>query len=359
MIQRTMVATVLVWLAGAGSAVRADVRLHDICRVKGQEANTLTGIGLVVGLRGTGDGKSPTALRKLARVLEEHGNPVSRAATGEYLAKELQDTKNVALVAVSVRIPPAGAQVGTQLDCTVTAIAAKSLAGGVLLVTALQGRPGEKRVYAIASGTLTVEDTQFPTVAKISQGARMLETFETPFQKDDKVTLVLRPPHANFPTAYEVEEAIARYLEGYFEGITSDDNPIVAAKTAATIEVRIPEAYRGNVVQFIAQLMELRIVLLTQPARVTVNERAGTIVITGNVQIGPVVVSHRNLTIDSRQQRVAKPVKLDSRGGTSTTSIDGLIEALDTLQVPTSDQIAILRQIAETGQLYGELIDVQ
>ena len=352
------------WVLGAWSIVlllagtaRGELRIGDICRVKGQEANTLFGIGLVVGLRGTGDGKSPTALRRLARILEQSGNPIARTTAGDYLHKELENTKNVALVTVTVTVPPQGARQGDELSCTVTAIAAKSLEGGVLLPTALQARQGETRVYGFASGLLTIEDPKLPTVGRIPKGARLEETFAHPFEKDGKITLVLRPPFATFQTAYEVEETISRHVENYFTTDDTSGTPAAAAVDATTIEVRIPQAYKHNVVQFIAQIMELRLVLMTQQARVVVDDRTGTIVATGNVRIGPVVVAHRNLTIDARQGPAAKFVPIDSRNGTSTTSIEGLLQALDALQVPTSDVIAILRKIRKSGALYAEFVE--
>ena len=68
-------------------------------------------------------------------------------------------------------------------------------------------------------------------------------------------------------------------------------------------------------------------------------------------------MSHQNLTVTSGERRVAKFVEVDSRAGTSTTSLQGLLQALDELQVTTSDQIAILRTIYKSGQLYAEFID--
>ena len=357
MIRRIWQVTVAACLALTASTAHADLRVGTICRVKGQETNTLFGIGLVTGLRGTGDGKSPAALRKLAQVLEGYGTALSRSSSGKLDAADLRDAKNVALVTVSVRIPAHGAQEGERLDCTVTAIAAKSLEGGTLVATALLGRPGEKRVYAIASGKLSIEDLKFPTVAKVAKGARLQETFRNPFQDSDHVTLVLRPPFADFQIAYEVEEVIKHHLEKSLTGVSDSTESMTAATGPGTIVVKVPEYYRNNVVHFISQIMELRVVLLTRPARVVVNEREGTIIVTDNVQIGPVAVSHQNLTVTSGERRVAKFVEVDSRAGTSTTSLQGLLQALDELQVTTSDQIAILRTIYKSGQLYAEFID--
>src|SRR5262249_34509263 len=130
----------------------ARTRLKDICRIKGQEENTLQGLGIVMGLRGTGDGGAflPT-IRSLAMAMQLMGNPIG--AGGQM---ELKDAKNVALVMVTATIPAAGARQGDQLDCMVSSIgAAKSLQGGRLFMTALQGPQVEStRVYAFCHGAI-------------------------------------------------------------------------------------------------------------------------------------------------------------------------------------------------------------
>src|SRR5687768_17994900 len=113
---------------------RADHRIGDICRIKGQEENTLHGMGLVVGLRGTGDGDSKPTLRALARYMELMGHRLTPNQQGQPSIEELKNVKNVALVSVTATVPPGGAQQGDTLDCTISAISAKSLEGGHLLL---------------------------------------------------------------------------------------------------------------------------------------------------------------------------------------------------------------------------------
>ena len=111
-------------------ASRADHRIGDICRIKGQEENTLHGMGLVVGLRGTGDGDSKATLRALSRYMELMGHRLPNNAQGQPSLDELKNVKNVALVFVTATVPAGGAQQGDDLDCTLSAISAKSLEGG-------------------------------------------------------------------------------------------------------------------------------------------------------------------------------------------------------------------------------------
>ncbi len=124
--------------------------LSSICRIKGQEENTLQGLGLVVGLNGTGDGGDflPT-IRSLATAMQLMGNPIGKGGP-----LELKNAKNIALVMVTAKVPAAGARQGDRVDCTVSSIgAAKSLEGGQLFLTPLQGPQVDRpRVYAFAEG---------------------------------------------------------------------------------------------------------------------------------------------------------------------------------------------------------------
>ena len=139
-----------------GGRLQARTLLKNICRVKGQEENTLQGLGLVVGLKGTGDGGNflPT-IRSLATAMQLMGSPIGKGG-----AAELKDAKNVALVMVTATVPAAGARQGDLLDCTVSSIGgAKSLAGGTLMMTPLQGpHVNSDRVYAFAQGAINLND---------------------------------------------------------------------------------------------------------------------------------------------------------------------------------------------------------
>ena len=339
-------------------AAQPSVKIGEITRVKGQEPVTLHGFGVVVGLRGTGDGKSPLTLRKLARILEMSGNPVSKDTSGNYLAEELQDTKNVALVAVTATIPPDGAPEGNRITCTVTAVAAKSLEGGQLIPTALLGAPGDNRVYAIAQGPISVSDPSNPTFARVPKGCQLLESFEHPFLKDGVITLVIKPQLASFQMAYDLAAHInASYNPSFRESATGG---IARAKDATTVEIRLPEEYRNDAVEFLSIIQEQRIILQAKPARVIVDEREGIVVATDEARIGPVIVTHRNLTIEAGQQLVAEFVDVDSENGQSTAdTVEGLLQALRALKVPPRDVIAILRKINESGSLYAEFVDSQ
>ena len=105
-------------------AAQARVRLEHLCTVAGPKEVKLTGLGLVVGLRGTGDGgKNLPAMRALSTALRLHNTPVLEAG-------ELSDAKNVAIVMIEATIPATGLRRGQRLDCFISSVmGAKSLRG--------------------------------------------------------------------------------------------------------------------------------------------------------------------------------------------------------------------------------------
>ncbi len=197
-------------LAGAGAPAQARVRIGNFCRVRGQEETTLHGLGLVTGLNGTGDGANfrPT-IRSLASMMQLMHSPVGSGGIDE-----IKDAKNVALVMVTLRIPPAGAHRGDRLDCTVSAISAKSLLGGRLAITPMIGPFPEQNpvVYAVAEGPITLENDQMTATGRIHGGARLVEDFVHPFSEQGKVILVVDRDHAGFQVTQDMATAINEYV---------------------------------------------------------------------------------------------------------------------------------------------------
>lgn len=329
----------------ASAPLWAAVPLKTICRVKGQEDNTLHGLGLVVGLKGTGDGSSflPT-IRSMAVALEMLGNPLARDAQAE-----LKDAKNVALVLVTARVPPAGGRQGDRIDCRVHSVGScKSLAGGYLFLTPLVGPdPRDRRVYAMAEGPLTIESTDTPTVGKIAGGCRLEADFFNPFVKDGRVTLVIDPPYADFQVAQDIVELINTQMT-----VQSGGMMLARALNQVNVEVLIPRQYADDPVLFVSQLMELPLLDIAVTPRVVVNERTGSIIISGDVEIGPVVVTHGNMVI---QAGGAQFVPVDS-SQTQTTKLKALVDALNALNTPPQDIIEIIKGLEKDGKLRGRLI---
>ena len=337
-----------------GQPGEASTLLKNICRVKGQEESTIQGMGLVIGLAGTGDSTSfqPT-IRALATVLERMNNPL-----GEKGMLELKDAKNVALVMVTATVPAAGARQGDQIDCTISAIgSAKSLEKGVLLATPLLGpQTSDPRVYGFAQGPLQFDEAKIKTTARIDRGCRLEEDFNHPFVMDGKFTLVLNPSHADFQVAVDVAEVINGQTQFGETLVGMREERMAHALNAVNIEVTIPKEYHDAPVDFVAQVLSIPMVEPQTPSRVVINERAGTIVIDGDVEISAVAVHVGDLYVEAGQPNNGNRFVGIETATKATPKLKSLIEALDALQVSAAEKISIIKGIERAGKLHGALV---
>ncbi len=331
----------------------ASTRLKNICRVKGQEENVLRGMGLVVGLNGTGEANDGPTMRAIARAMEIMGNPLTMSGQQMNL-EELRRMKNAALVMVTASVPATGARRGDKLDCYVSALNGKSLLGGRLAFASLQGpNTSDRRVYALCQGQLTIDDPEQPMVGVIHGGCQMEADIFTPFYTQDGwITLVLDKNHANFQTADDIAKLILEQMES--QGVVEGGNAaeVVRAIDAANIKVRIPKMEASDPVGFVAVLLESRIEEPEPESRVVVNSRAGTIVISGEVEIGDVIVSHKNVVVEAVSDTFSQ-IDIDA---SNKPKLDKLVSQLNSLKVPTSDVIEIICGIERNGKLHGRLI---
>ena len=335
---RLLSATALILSLSAGQAKATSIA--DVCRVRGQETNRLHGIGLVVGLQGSGDSEGPTA-PALARTLTLLGAPV-----GGENAPDFKNLGNVALVHVTATLPKEGALKGGRLTARVSTLAgAKSLQSGYLLNCALVGPlPGDERVFARAEGQVTIEDSTQTTTGKVHDGARLVRDLPNGYQALGLVTLVLENKHAGFSMAQEIEYAINEDKE--FEG-----QDLAKAIDAKTIVVKIPESYRDSPVLFVSALKSIPLDSLPREKRIVINEKAGIIIIGDRVEIRPVAISHKNLSIN-----VSKFIPFAPSAETDVEPLQSLVEAFNTLDVPPADRIEIIKMLDREGAIYGKLI---
>lgn len=364
MLRNSIVLLSLLIHCASTSQADENLRLQDICRLKGQEENTLQGLGLVVGLRGTGDDSKPTS-RSLARMMQLMGSQIATDAQGIPDPKDIEKADNVALVFITADIPPSGAQQGDALDCTISAIDAKSLEGGTLMLTPLLGpRADRPTVYALAQGQITLPDLRTPTSGTIYQGCKMEASVRNQFVRDDKITLVLDQDHSSFRTAQDIEDSINTFnqdgLSGSpgnsFNSRQSSQGSLAHAIDQLHIEVTVPASYRERPVQFVSLIMSLPIVNFQSKKRVVINEREGVIVIGEDVMISPVVVTHKNISIEARGGR-AGFVGIDtSSPAQPRPKLKNLVDALNALSVPTDDTIAIIKALKKKGDLFGEVV---
>ncbi|RIK70878.1 MAG: flagellar biosynthesis protein FlgI [Planctomycetota bacterium] len=330
----------------AADVAHARTVLRNICRVKGQEENLLQGMGLVVGLAGTGEANDAATMRALGRAMELMGAPVAELQLGKK-GGELEKVKNVAMVHVTARVPATGARRGDKIDCYVSGINGKSLAGGRLAFAALRGpNPNDPRIYALCEGAIHLEDSSQPMSGVVAGGCQMEEDVFTNFVHDGCITLVLDEHHADFQTATEVVDSIHKLY-------SREDDDFVHAVNASNIVVRLPGEYRDNPVAFIADVLELEVYSAEPEARVVINERTGSIVISGDVTIGDVVVSHKNVVIETGQSPAFEAIDTDQ---SDSAKLNALVDALNSLKVPNEDRISIIKEIARSGKLHGRLI---
>ncbi|HEY4184077.1 MAG TPA: flagellar basal body P-ring protein FlgI [Polyangia bacterium] len=355
----------LIGVAGGGRpATAAAVRIKELVDVQGMRENALYGYGLVVGLAGTGDTEyvfftSQSISGMLGRLgirIDPHDVRV----------------RNVAAVMVTARLP-AFARPGTRMDVSVASMGnARSLAGGVLLITPLTGADG--LVYGLAQGPVQaggIEASAFgssfqknqPTSGRVPAGA----TIERAVSPNlDKPTLTFGLKRPDFTTAFNLVEVINKAL----------GEEAARAIDPAQIEIKVPAAFKGKAVGLVTKLETLE-VQADEKARVVVSERTGTVVAGERVRIHPVAVAHGGLSISIQATPMVFQPNAFSQGGKTvatkqgqidakekekamvalpaTTSVEDLTKALNLLGATPRDLIAILQAMKAAGALDADL----
>ena len=339
-------------------------RVKDVARMDIQGESVLQGLGLVLGLPGTGDsGKDLVLARPLAQVLANNGAPIANF-------EELKSSRSVALVMVTCKTPAAGVRLNDQYDVIVTVLhSATSLKGGELYLTAMTGpRPGQP-VYAMARGPIEVDDETIGTRGRVRRGAQIVRPFPQAII-GDSFDLVVEPSFAGFQTTTHIAGRIRDEYQLAPDGFSQVGEPIAQAIDDRTIRIRVPSGYKSNPTPFIADVMntEFDAGQLKLPARVVVNRRTGAIIATQDVRISLVAIAHRNLIVrrinPAPQATPAAPlISTDSVAGVGTdiepqeqARLDDLLNAFKALDVPVEDQIEILHMLEKSGRLNAELI---
>jgi len=278
--------------------------------------------------------------------------------------RELKDAKNVALVMVTATVS-AGAQRGDTVDCHVSAISAKSLVGGRLFMTPLVGPDlKSRRVFALAQGQLDLDDAKtMPVAAKIHKGVRLEEDFPGPdFARDRKLVLILNADRADYQVAADIAELISTQV------LSTEEGDKARAIDHARIEVPIPKVYlerrtegqkvEADPVFFVSQVLSQPIPEPDVEARIVINERANTILVSGDIEIGAVIAQHKNIVVEAgtttpRFVAIDTERKQQQPGG---TRLQGLLDALNAVKVPTEDMIEIIKGLERTGKLHAKVI---
>lgn len=353
-------------------------RIKDIASLSAARPNQLIGYGLVVGLQGTGDGKDisftiQTLRETLARMGASVDGPLSSYDLDPTAVKDFK-VENVAAVMVTAELP-AFAKPGQKVDVNVAAIAkAKSLRGGLLLMTRMRGADGA--TYAVAQGPLAASGFSadaagssvavgVSTSARIPGGALVEREVEGPLNVGDHVTLNLANP--DFATSARIMKAInAQFGEG-----------VAAAVDAVSVKVRAPTAPEARVA-FVGLLEELDVDAAEPPARVVVNSRTGTVVISSNVRVRAAAVSQGDITVTVEATNEVSQPEPFSRGGTTTpvqnaqvaiseenkkmvlfkpgAELRQIVNAVNEIGASPTALISILEALKQAGALQAELI---
>jgi flagellar P-ring protein precursor FlgI len=354
--------------SGFGDEQKANrkVLVRDITTISGVRDNPLLGYGLVVGLHGTGDTQQTVfTIQSLEAAMQRFGIQFPTSSV---------QVKNVAAVFVTASLPPF-ASPGLTLDVNVSSVGdAKSLEGGVLLLTALKGADGQ--TYALAQGSLTlggysassgsknVKMVNHTTVGTVSSGAVVERSSAVDLNSLKVLSFNLREP--DFTAAHDVADAINQDL----------GHTVAMALDGRRIDVDVATTGVQSVTTLISRIQNVGLVVHPR-AKVVMNERTGTVVMGGDVTLTPVSVFHGNLTVEVvTKLAVSQPPPLSKGGETKVVpettvsaqdspaktirmsegaSVEELINGLHSMGASARDIIAIIQAIKSAGGLQAEL----
>ena len=365
----------LLVLSLTGTSAFAD-RIKDLTTVAAMRSNQLIGYGLVVGLQGTGDGSDvsftaqsmKTLLNRLGVSME---GPLSDFETATSSGK--LDIKNVAAVMVTAELP-GFAKPGQKIDITVSAIGkASNLRGGTLLLSSLRGVDGE--IYALAQGALTATGIDaaaagskvvvgVPTAARIPSGATVERVVDNPFDKADRIVLNVR--ESDFTTTNAIVSAINSRF----------GNDVARALDGVSITLQAPQDLTQRV-NFMSMIENMDVMPGEPPARVVINAKTGTVVISRNVRVTAAAVTHGTISVAiSATNEISQPGAF-SQGQTAAVQnaevnvsepnkpmflfqpgvdLRQIVDAVNQVGASPSSLIAILEALKTSGSLRAELI---
>ena len=359
-----LLAVVAVALSTLASPAAAE-RVRDLGSFQSVRSNQLTGYGIVVGLDGSGDDNFAYLTQAMRGVSDRFGLQLPAGVNPAL--------KNAAAVIVTAELP-AFSKPGQRIDITVSTMGkAKSLRGGALIMTPLYGADGQ--VYAMAQGNLAVGGlgvsgrdgskltVNVPTVGRIPDGASVERGVATGFDSDEILRWNLF--QADFLTATRVRDAVNSRFPG-----------TAVVEDGVTLALRLPPGSDDRA-GMMAQIEMLDITPAETAARVIVNSRTGTVVISSAVRLAPAAISHGSLVVRiDESPRVVQPAPF-SKGRTETeesstldahqedsrvalfepgASLAQLVDALNMLGVSPSDLVAILEALKQAGSLKAEMV---
>ena len=369
--------TVVLGTLAPSFSAHAD-RVKDLTTMAAMRSNQLIGYGLVVGLQATGDGSDLSFTTQsmkslLSRMGVSQEGPLSDFDAATSGAKI--DLKNVAAVMITAELPGM-AKPGQKIDINVSAIGkATSLRGGSLIMTSLRGVDGQ--IYALAQGALTATGIDagaagskvsvgVTTAARIPGGATVEKLVDNPFDKTDSVLLNLR--EGDFTTANAIIQAINSKF----------GSDVATALDSVSVVVRAPMDTSQRV-SFMSMIENLDVQPGEPPARIVVNARTGTVVISRNVRVTAAAVTHGTISVSvAATNEVSQPGMLGGAGATTQAvqnadikvaepnkpmflfqpgvDLRQIVDAINQVGATPSALIAILEALKSSGSLRAELV---
>ncbi len=327
-------------------------KINDVANIVGVRDNQIIGYSLVVGLNKTGDGTtSKFTLQSIANMLKSMNIDMSPADI---------KSKNVAAVVVTATLKPFTKQ-GDKFDITVSSIGdAKSLEGGMLLMTPLKGVDG--KIYALAQGNITIggknskgAGESHPTVGSVFEGGLVEREINIDLYNQEFATLSLK--ESDFKNSVEIQKVINDFYK----------NKVAVAMDSRTINLKKPQD--KSMIEFLAEVQNIDMDYKVKE-KIVINERTGTIIAGVGVEVKPIVMTHGDITIKIKEQKTPdKPAgstvidgnlviginenELYTKEG--TTTVANLVRSLQKLGATPKDIISILEAMKVAGSISAEL----
>ncbi len=330
------------------SPTLAAQKIKDVARVEGVRSQQLSGIGLVMGLAGTGDTSRNDLTRRLYRAhLENLGLELDEA--------ELR-SRNIAAVMVTATIT-SWTKTGSEIQVNIASMGdAKSLRNGWLLQTHLY-RPRRSvdddpfaRVYALAQGAVSVRgETETVGLGK----ATVEGDLSFPIHTRDLASfrIILNKP--DFSTASSIANAING--SPFLRIVAKEELPLAHPNDLGSITVTIPKSYRTQkrVIDFISKIMtDTPIDDVDPEAKVIIDKKTGGVAYNSKVRGSPVVVIYKGLEI-----RIGTGDPGDPNADRRPQPLVQVLWQLERSGLTPEDWPAIIHLIHDAGALNGRLIE--
>jgi flagellar P-ring protein precursor FlgI len=341
-------------------------RIKDVATVEGIRDNQLVGYGIVVGLHGTGDSQQTVfPYQTLVSTLERMGVNLPQGQSTSSL-----QVRNMAAVFIAATLPPFS-EPGGKIDVIVSSAGdARSIEGGLLLMTPLYGPDGQ--IYAQAQGPVILggysvqangssKSVNHPTTGRIPDGGIVERAVPLDLDHMRKISLLLNDP--DFHTAELVAGSINKTLGR------------AAAHAADSRRIEIAAAPGDDIPDLLARVESIEVQVFPR-ARVVVNERTGTIVIGGEVRLQPVSILHGGLVVNVISHTEVSQPNAFAQGTTQVVqqtaiqaqdkpanridlgegaTVDDLVQSLQQIGATSRDIISILQAMKEAGALEADL----